>query len=510
MADTEALPPGPHPDRSPDSGDASGPGPRAAAGRAARLRSLLRPGRLLSTSIFMNFLLSVLNLVLGKGLRLVAITLAVRQMGAASWGLAASTFAFLALIGLVVSQGLGGLPQIYRVNERALDRPLFRNISAYRLFMAALVIFALHVLAPHVPAIGPDVLLYSFVLVPRALSLDWLFHRRERYHLTLGIAALRAVIFFALVAWQVGPESTARAVILADLISEIVGMLAGYLLLPRAGLAGSPRGGSLKVGVMLAASLPLLLTEVLHTLTLTTDILILRFVHGYQAVAEYDIGAKLGMAYFFVGAALVQIVLPKLGRFHGAGDQASLSRVLSVSSGLLLALGSLLLLPSFYFAAEVVRLLFDKDYADTVLVFRWVPVWVYASFMTMLSTTVLLAVGQRRLYFYGALIGTTVNVAGYWFLIRAFAGPGAVAARVLGELALYVYVFAVLPAAVRMHYRREIVFQFGLLATLIAIYLTVGGFSRAGGLGLSLLVCGVVFWRRGVFSRDTLRTLRSH
>ncbi|HLU70469.1 MAG TPA: polysaccharide biosynthesis C-terminal domain-containing protein [Fibrobacteria bacterium] len=458
----------------------------------------------------MNLFLSVLNLVLGKGLRLVAITLAVRQMGPESWGQATATFAFLTLIGLVVSQGLGGLPQIYRVNERALDRPLLFNITAYRLLMAALVIAALHLLAPHVPAIGPHVLLYAFVLIPRALSLDWLFHRRERYHLTLGIAALRAVIFFGLIAGLVGPESSARTVILADLVSEVVGTLAGYLLLPRAGLAGSPRGGSLRLGVMLLAALPLWLTEALHTLTLTTDILILRFVHGYQAVAEYDIGAKIGMAYFFVGAALVQIVLPKLGKFHATGDYASLSRVLSVSSALLLVLGALLLLPSFYFADEVVRLLFDKDYADTVLVFQWVPVWVYASFMTMLNVTVLLAVGKRKLYFYGALIGTAVNVTGYWFLIREFAGPGAVAARLLGELVLFAYAFFVLPAAVKAAYRREVVLQFGLLAALVGIHLTVGGVSRPVGLGLSLLVCGAVFWRRRVFSRATLQTLRSH
>lgn len=476
----------------------------------ARMRALLRPGRLLSTSIFMNFFLSVLNLVLGKGMRLVAITLAVRQMGPESWGQATATFALLALIGLVVSQGLGGLPQIFRVHDRALDRPLLYNISVYRLLMAVLVIAALHALAPHVPAIGPYVLLYSFVLIPRALSLDWLFHRRERYHLTLGVAALRAVLFFGLVVWQVGPESTARAVILADLVSETVGTLAGYLLLPRAGLTGSPRGGRLRLGAILLAALPLWLTEVLHTLTLTLDILVLRFVHGYQAVAEYDIGAKIGMAYFFVGAALTQIVLPKLGKFHATGDHAALARVLSVSSVLLLALGSLLLLPSFYFAPEVVKLLFDKDYAATVRVFQWVPVWVYVSFMTMLNTTVLLATGQRRLYFYGALIGTAVNVAGYWLFIGAFAGPGAVLARLLGEIALFTYAFLVLPEAVKTTYRREVVLQFTLLATLVALHVGVGSSSRPLGLALSLLVCGTVFWRRRIFSRATLQVLRSH
>lgn len=476
----------------------------------ARARALFRPGRLLSTSIFGNFSLSVLNLILTKGLRLAAITLCVRQLGASSWGEVASTLALLALIGLVVSQGLGGLPQVYRVHDRALDRALWRHITGYRLLMAALVILALHLLAPHVDAVDSLVLLYSFVLIPRALGVDWLFHRRERYHLTLLVGSLRAVTFFTIVLWQIGPESTARAVIVAELIAEAVGLVAGYVLLPRAGFAGSPRGGTLRLGALLIAALPLFLSETLNTLSLTLDILFLRLLHGYHAVAEYDIGAKIGLAYFFVGASLVQIVLPKLGRLHAQGDREALLRVLSVSSSLLLALGALLLLPSFYFAPGIVRFLFDTEYPATVLVFRWMPVWVYVSFMTMLNTSVLLATGRRRLYFYGTLVATGVNVACFWFFIQGFSGPGAVAARLVGEIAFFLFAFWAMPGSLRAAYKGEAAAQLGLLAGLLAVYAATRGLSPLVGAGLSLALCGVVFRRRRVFSRETLGILRSH
>src|SRR5690606_1089669 len=121
-----------------------GEGDSPGAGPWSRLQAGLR--RTFSTSILSNFFWSVLNTVLSRGLRLVAITLCVRQMGAESWGEVASTVALLSLVGLLVSQGLTGLPQIFRVNERELDRPLLLNICAYRLLMAVLVIAGMRLL----------------------------------------------------------------------------------------------------------------------------------------------------------------------------------------------------------------------------------------------------------------------------------------------------------------------------------------------------------------------------
>ena len=493
----------------------------SSGGRAGRK---IRDGiaRSFSTSILSNYFWSVLNLVLSRGLRLIAITLCVRQMGAESWGAVASTIAFMSLIGLAASQGLGGLPQIFRVNERALDRPLLFHITAYRLLMASIVLAGLRLLAPHVGAINPLVLLYAWVLIPRALNIEWLLHRRERYHLTVTIGSLRAVLFIALAVTLIGPGASARTVILMELATEFLGMLAGFVLLPRAVFARAPQsshtpnaGGRLTLGVLLLAALPVFLSESLHVLPVTVDVLFLKLHHGLKAVAEYDIGSRICMAYFFLGATLVQIVLPKISRFHGDGNIESLNRVLRVSSGVLLALGSLFLLPSFYFASECIRLLFDKDYPSTLFVFQWMPVWAYVSFMTMLNTIVLLAAGKRRLYLYGAILATSVNVAANWFLIRSYGVHGAVAARILGEAVFFVYAVRMLPAEVKSAYRGEMGVQVGMLAALIAIYGVTAGISgaltvRMTGFALSLALCGVVFWRRRVFSRETLRAMHAH
>jgi O-antigen/teichoic acid export membrane protein len=478
----------------------------------SRARHLKRAGRsLFSTSIFANYFWSILNLALGKGLRLVAILLCVRRIGTESWGQAASTVALMALIGLLVSQGLNGLPQIFRVNDRELDRPMMFNICLYRLLMAAIVIAALFALHPVIPALTPLVLAYSFVLIPRALNIEWLFHRRERYQLAVLINAVKAGAFFSIIAAGVGPGSTAMAVIGAEIASEVCGLLFSLALLGRAGLHGSPRGGgSLPLRVLLVAALPVFFSEALHTLPTTVDILFLKAFRGYDIVARYDIGSRISIAYFFLGASLIQIVLPKLTRLHEQSATERMGRVLTASSGMLLFLGAALLILSLHFPREGARLLLGKEYPETILVFRWMPVWVYVSFITMLNTTVLLAMGKRRTYLWGALLATAVNVTANGLLIHGYGAAGAVAARVFAEIVFCVYAVVQLPAGIKRGYSAELSAQAGLLAGILALYLVSDWITRPVSVAASVAFCGVVLWRRGIFTRDTVAVLRAN
>ena len=61
--------------------------------------------------------------------------------------------------------------------------------------MALLTVGMLHGLAQAVPAFGPLLLWYSFVLILRGLNIDWYFHRRERYHLVMVVNSVRAAVY---------------------------------------------------------------------------------------------------------------------------------------------------------------------------------------------------------------------------------------------------------------------------------------------------------------------------
>lgn len=475
-----------------------------------RIRNLLRAGGLFSTSIYANYLWSVLNLTLGKGLRLAGIALCVRQLHLESWGQVVATTATMALVALFLSQGLNGLPQMFRVNDRSLDAPLLRTILLYRIGLALVLIVGIFSLRGLLPGVTRALSLYSLVLIPMALNFEWLYHRRERYHIAMLINVVKAVVFFGQVLLFVRPGSSVYAVLRIEIIAETSGLLFSLLLLKRVGLRNSIPGGRIQLGVVLLAALPLFLSEAIQVLPGSLNVLLLKNYWGYDAVGQFDIGSKLGMAYFFLGASLVQIVVPKLTRLYETEELARMGRVLGASSGLLLALGSLLMLSSFYFAPDIIRLFFGKAFPQTVFVFQWISVWVYTSFMCMLNTIVLLSTGRRRTYLYGALLSVAVNLLATWFLVTRFSAAGAVFGRISSEVVFYVYALVKMPHGIKQVYGVNVLLQMASLAALIGIFLLVAPHSRVAGLALSLAFCGFVLWRRKVFSGATLGVLRGN
>src|SRR5690606_22180793 len=115
-------------------------------------------------------------------------------------------------------------------------------------------------------------------------------------------------------------------------------------------------------------------------------------------------GLKVAILYFFVGAAVVQIIRPKLARLNLAGEVATIGRVLRTSSGALMLVSGLLLIPSLYFSEEIVSLLFGYDREVSSFTFRWAGLWVGTSFLTILCADTLLSLGRRRDYVKGALL----------------------------------------------------------------------------------------------------------
>lgn len=460
------------------------------------------------SSIFSNYSWSLVNMALSKGLRFAGIVLCIRQIGIEPWGQVASALAAVAFLGFIMDQGLSGTPQVYRVQDRSIDWVLAKTISRYRFAAALAVVAVLHFARFLADFPSSLVLFYSYVLLARSLSIDWLFHRREKFHLTMGINMVRMVVFFGLVALLIEPGSPPMAVIAIEIAAEVAGIAFSYAMVGRLGLTAESRSGSLPLKPLLIFAFPILVTGVMDTALGSADILVLRLLRGYGETGQYDIGGKIGMTYFFLGATLIQILLPKFARLHAAGDGASMRDILKAAGKMLLLLGTALLIPSFYFSRELVALLFKQDYPLTVFVFQWIPIWVYVTPLTMLNIILLLAVGKRREYMLGTVMAAAVNVGANFLLIAQFSGRGAVFARFLSEAFLLAYSLARLPGEFRAGQVREIGIYLGNLALQFGLFRLHAAFGhRWLFVGLSLAsFLAVVLWQRTV-SRRTLETL---
>lgn len=462
---------------------------------------------LFSTSIYSNYVWSILNLALSRGLRFLGILICIRQLGIHAWGEVAAAAVTITMLGFLVDQGLGGTPQIFRVGERGLDKPLLAKISLYRLAMALGTIVALRA-GSAIGAVTPLVAVYSLIFIPRALNIDWLFHRREQYQLTMVIASVRTMIFLGLVLVFLNPASAAMSVVTMEIASEAGGLLFSYVLLRTVGKGVGPGEGRLSMRTLLIFTSPVLLTAILETIPGAADLFFLRHFLGYESVGQFDIGGKIGVFCFFFGAALIQIILPKLARFHAQGDFARMSEILKSTSKLLLVLASALAIPSFYYSEAIVQAVFKNPYPLAAFAFRWFPVWVYVSCFTMVNTIVLLSANRRREYLYGVAFACVLNIACNWVLIGRFGGNGVVFARIFSESVLMVYAYLKLPVVIRGAMRADMGTQVLNLAVMVALYFGTLPLHRPWlGCAASLAWCaGVIAWQ-GTFTGRNFRIL---
>jgi len=467
---------------------------------------------LISRSILSNYLGSGIGLSVSKGLRFLGIVLCVRMVGYYTWGQVVSTLAIFSFVNFVIDQGLSGAPLLFHLQNRAADKRLWFLISMYRLATACLLIALLYLIHAFIHPLDKLILLYSFVLIPRALGIEWLFHRRELYQVILYIGSIRTALFFLCVLLFVRSGVSAERIVLIEMVSEAASIALGYLIRGLGRLHGEktevPQFG---IRELLVFSFPFLIVGVLNNVQLSADVLFLRFLRGNEMVALYDIGSKIGFLYFFLGATIIQIIKPKLTRLYQGNDVKRMGAILRMTSAILLLLSTVFLIPSFYFSSELIGLLFRSKQPLTVFVFRWAAVWVTISFMNMLCSDTLLSLGRRKDYVRGALICALSNIGATLLLITLFSGYGVIFGRIIAEAVFLIVCFFRIPSEIRREISASLFLQVSVLAGFLALYsgsILLG--HRFGWLGVSVAGCLLIGFFGKVFTRETLALLRDN
>lgn len=464
------------------------------------------------SSILSNMAWSTFHLVLSKVIRFIAIAYCVRKVGPYTWGEIASTLVTVGFLYFLVDQGLGTAPALYKVDQRPLDNIFLKKINLYRLAMAAILIIALQMIHRLVMPVNHLVLIYSFALLPRALSLDWWFHRREKYHVTTGLASLRVFVFAIGAFLYVQQGDSPDVILYLEMAVEGLGCAAGYLLYRRATLKEPSVPPApvedLRYFELAKIGFPYLLIGTLITVHQSVDILFLKYMCGFKDVGEYDIGYKIAFFLFFIGAGVIQVIRPKLARLNIEGRMDTISSILSSCSKILAALGCGYLVISLYFSELIIPLIFEGTGSLTYFVFQWAPVWVAVAFMTMLCADTLLCLGEKKKYFRGALYCAIANVTTNYVLILNFGARGAIFATLISELVFLGYSYSNLPNAIRAPLAKSLVPQAGAFSAIILIFgISVNFESRIPFISASACVLCILLFMQGSLKKETISIL---
>lgn len=179
------------------------------------------------------------------------------------------------------------------------------------------------------------------------------------------------------------------------------------------------------------AGIPFILLALLHAGREQIGTLLLGFIAGYDAVAQYNLAYRVVAASLFIPTAICSVLVPLL-----VADKlnARNKRLLLRSSAAILAAGIGLSLFVFLFALPFGRLLYGPIAPQVVPVLRWLGVSFPITFAAFFLSLVLQALYQEKRVVLVLLVVTIVNAGMNLILIPQLGARGTVLAQIIASL----------------------------------------------------------------------------
>jgi len=250
---------------------------------------------------------------------------------------------------------------------------------------------------------------------------------------TVGLSALRAVSL-SLVAILTRELEPVLLVLLAFVVFKVA-LLLGYVAVHH-GLRGPILRWSAFLDQLKYAA-PIGAAGTLYGLRSQADQWVAATLFPVGLFASFSIAAVLGPLVHLFRQSVFHTVLPSLSRFQAVGDITGMLKLNSRASIMVGALVYPLLAFSFFFAKEIVTVIYTAAYVDAVPVMRVFIVGFTGLVVDLGGTMLVLRQGTYMMRV--SLATLVVSVALSWFSAQAFGLAGAAAGSVT---AIYIdYVF---------------------------------------------------------------------
>lgn len=221
-----------------------------------------------------------------------------------------------------------------------------------------------------------------------------------------------------------------------------------YRLLPRFSL--SPSGFAPgRVGELLHFSIYFFIANVAVLVILRIDPVVIKMFLSLEAVAIYAVAGKVSEYSYLLNKQFSNALMPLVSQSSGAGDQATVQRVLVDGSRFLLAIalpfGSLL----FFYAPEIIQLWMGKEFAESANLLRLLLGAVLGTALQLNAANVLGMTGRHKFVAFAMGGSAVLNLGLSLLLIQIWDLPGVALATLIATLSTEVLL--VVPRACREH-----------------------------------------------------------
>jgi O-antigen/teichoic acid export membrane protein len=417
-----------------------------------------------------GFFLSVgVARVLGLLITSVTFPILVRRLGVETYGLWSYVVALCAFLEVVANPGLSTYITQQVAARRHAAAELLPDFLALRgLSILVAIIILLGIAAFEV---RPDVrwLLRWYgigVLSVGLVGPDFLLTALELFHARSLLTLIQQALYAAGVLVFVRTPKDLIWLPASILGSALATNLAGWLVLWHNGFRPPLAINPGRWRAILVPSFHYAATTMMATVYHRTGHLVVRWFLGDYALGLYAAAVRfVDILRNFVNIAL-SVLMPRMAL--AAQSRAGLRRLVHAAVSALAATSIPLMLGTLATANLVVPWVLGASYAAAVGPVRWMAAYLLAApIASLLSGTVLYALGRHRAYLASATAGALVAVLFSLILVHAFGLAGVCVAFVLGEFAVGATAYLLIPRDLRDLWKNPIIAVAGFSAVLM-------------------------------------------
>jgi O-antigen/teichoic acid export membrane protein len=434
--------------------------------------------------------------ILGLAISSVTFPILVRRLGVQGYGLWSYVVALCAFLEVIANPGLTthAMQQVAAHRQGAAD--LIPDFLALRglSVLAALVVLLIVVSFETHPETRGLLRDYGIALLLVGLTgSDFLLTALELFHLRSALTLIQQALYAAGVLIFIhGPKDLfwlPASILGSSLITNLIGWFALWKKGFRPPLLISPS----RWRAILVPSLHYAATTGMATIYHRTGHLVVRWFLGDYALGLYAAAIRfVDLLRNFVSIA-VSVLMPRMALAAKSASNSDMRRLVRAAVSAVAAVGIPLMLGTIATAHLVVPWVLGKSYLGAVR-----PVRLVAAFLlvgpvaSLLSGTVLFAMGKHRAYLASATVGALTAILFSYILGRLFGLPGVCIAFVLAEAAVAVTAYPLIPSDLRDLWKNPVILVAAFAALLMVVSVPFASLYSTSPLFV-LPVAGVVY-----------------
>jgi O-antigen/teichoic acid export membrane protein len=417
-----------------------------------------------------GFFLSV-GMARVAGLLITSITfpVLVRRLGVETYGLWSYVVALCAFLDVVANPGLATYTAQQVAARRHAAADLVVDYLALRVLSCIVATAVLMVIASF--EVRPDVrrLLYWYGIGQALIGLtgaDFLLNSLELFHVRSLLTLIQQVLYAVGILLLVRTSGDILWLPVSILGSALVTNLAGWVALWHTGFQPPLAINPSRWRAMLVPSFHYAATTLMGTVYHRTGHIVVRWFLGDYALGLYAAAVRLvDLLRNFVGIAF-SVLMPRIAL--SAQSRTGLRRLVQAAVSVMAAISIPLALGTLATAHLVVPWVLGANYGAAVIPVRWTSGFLLAApIASLLSGTVLYAMGRHRACLASATAGAVAAVLLALLLVHFFGLTGACVAFVLAEATVGLTAYLLIPEELRDLWKNPIILVAGFSALLM-------------------------------------------